>query len=104
MPVTIVDDSNPLIVEINEDIEISNIKAFRDSMLKIVENCESDMAIDFSKIEYIDSSGVGILISVTKELKKKNKKIHLTNLPERISKILELSSLNDLISGDKNSW
>ncbi|MCX7833907.1 MAG: STAS domain-containing protein [Ignavibacteria bacterium] len=65
------------------------------------ENIESDLKsnnknfiIDFSKIETINSSGIGILISILNMIKEYNGTLKISNYNEKVRKIFELTKLN----------
>jgi len=47
-------------------------------------------------VEYIDSSGVGVLISLLKMQKKKGKTIKIKKVSSKVLNVLKLSSLSDV--------
>jgi anti-sigma B factor antagonist len=52
------------------------------------------IVIDMVGLEYIDSSGISVLIETAKFIRKKNGDIALSNVPQWIQKILEPFKLN----------
>ncbi len=89
------------IIAVDGDLEITNIKRFEEWILDIGNKTNKDIALDFSKVNYLDSSGISVLLKLSKILRQKKKKLQLTKLPERISQILELSSLVDELEENK---
>jgi len=89
------DDS--IVLVFNSDIEVSGMKKMKEELLTTVENNDKDIVIDLSKVNYLDSSGIGVLINISKILKGKGKSLKLINVTEQISRILELSSLNEVL-------
>jgi anti-sigma B factor antagonist len=79
------------------DVEMIRMKALKEKLFNIVNNTEKDIIIDFANVAYLDSSGIGVLITISKTLKEKGKGLKLSNLSERITRVLELSSLADVI-------
>ena len=52
---------------------------------------------DFSKTEFMDSSGIGVILGRYKKLKFSGGQVGACNLNARISKIFEMSGLEHLI-------
>jgi len=84
-------------IAIEGDIEMITMKGLKEKLMDVVNKNDKDIVIDFSKVGYLDSSGIGILLAISKTLKGKEKNLKLSNLSERISRVLELSSLADMI-------
>ena len=84
-----------LIITIDGDLEITTIKRFDEWIIALANKTAKDIVLDFSKVNYLDSSGISVLLKLSKLLRSKRRKLKLTKLPERISQILELSSLFD---------
>lgn len=78
----------------NLDMEISaQLKA------KILILCQPDieaLIFDLSKIEYVDSSGLGALLLAYRQLKEYNIPIVLVGVKEIVKKLLVLSHIDDL--------
>jgi anti-anti-sigma factor len=47
-------------------------------------------------VDYIDSSGVGVLISLLKLQKKKEKNLNIRKVSPKVLNVLKLSSLSDV--------
>ncbi len=97
MNVQATETGDVITIVIEGDIEMITMKGLKEQLMDIVEKNDKDMIIDFSKVGYLDSSGIGILLAVSKTLKAKDRKLKLSNLSERISRVLELSSLAEMI-------
>jgi anti-anti-sigma factor len=50
--------------------------------------------IDFTKIDYIDSTGIGELVGYLGKFSNQNRKLILVNPSERIQKLLKLAKLD----------
>ena len=90
-----------VIITVDGDLEITTIKPFEQWIMDYGNKCEKDIVLDFSKVEYLDSSGIAVLIKLSRILKVKKKKLTLTKLSEKIKQILELSSLVDDLEQNK---
>lgn len=98
MDINITDSADSTIVVVKGDIEIMTIKDFKDKLLNLGQNSEKDIEIDLSGVDYIDSSGVGVLISLLKLQKKKGRVLKMSNVSEKVLDVLKLSSLADVFN------
>mgnify|MGYP000591046889 CR=1 FL=1 len=69
---------------------------FKEKLFDMGHNIQKDIEIDLSKVDYIDSSGVGVLISLLKLQNKKGKKLKITKASPKVLNVLRLSSLSDV--------
>lgn len=68
-----------------------------DAMTKAVHSCLNDsknIVMDFEGVEYINSSGIAILISIVTELMRKGGKLTVVNLTPHYQKIFKMVGLN----------
>jgi stage II sporulation protein AA (anti-sigma F factor antagonist) len=56
-----------------------------------------DMIFDFSRVEFMDSSGIGILIGRYRELSKQGGKVYAININGEIGRIFGVSGLGRII-------
>lgn len=57
----------------------------------------NDVIFDFSKLEFMDSTGIGVLIGRYKLLKSKNKNIYIYNPTPTIEKIMKMSGIYEIM-------
>lgn len=55
---------------------------------------KSDLILDFSGVSFMDSTGLGILISMLKELEEDGNTILVKNATKRIKKVFEITELD----------
>lgn len=59
---------------------------------KIQENL--GVIIDFNKISFIDSSGLGFLVNMSKKIREKGSELILTGLHEKVNEIFRLTGIS----------
>lgn len=86
------------------DIDIYTSNKFKEKVINSFEKNQGDISIDGSKLDYIDSTGLGALISILKRVKETNKQIIITNLKPNIRKLFDITELDKLftIRGEEN--
>jgi anti-sigma B factor antagonist len=82
--------------EISGDLNIGNRQQFKQLMLDELARGQKHLVIDFAKCPYIDSSGLGVLVSVSKRTRDAGGTIRLANLNDDLLTLFELTGLNPL--------
>ena len=67
---------------------------FSSALENVLKNESSNVIIDFTKIDYIDSTGIGELVGYLGKFSNQNRKLILVNPSERIQKLLKLAKLD----------
>ena len=67
---------------------------FSSALENVLKNESSNVIIDFTKIDYIDSTGIGELVGYLGKFTTQNRKLILVNPSERIMKLLKLAKLD----------
>jgi anti-sigma B factor antagonist len=98
MNIEVKENAQSVMVVISGDIEMVTIKDFKEKLLQLGQSTEKDVEIDLSNVEYIDSSGVGVLISLLKMQKKKGKDLKIEKVSDKVLSVLKLSSLADVFN------
>ena len=98
MDISINESDSVVSVQVTGDIEMMTIKEFKDKLLNLGKESEKDIELDMADVNYIDSSGVGVLISLLKLQKKKGKTVVITEVSDKVLNVLKLSSLSDVFN------
>ncbi|NJK42134.1 MAG: STAS domain-containing protein [Acaryochloridaceae cyanobacterium SU_2_1] len=64
---------------------------------EIAEGAEA-ILLDFQEVSFMNSSGIGALVALLKEVKAKQKTLAICSLNAQISMIFELTKMNDLFA------
>ena len=67
---------------------------FSSALEKVLKNDKGNVIIDFTNIDYIDSTGIGELVGYLSKFKEQDRKLILVNPSERIQKLLKLAKLD----------
>lgn len=67
---------------------------FSSALENVLKNESTNVIIDFTKIDYIDSTGIGELVGYLGKFSNQNRKLILVNPSERIQKLLKLAKLD----------
>ncbi|WP_026895528.1 STAS domain-containing protein [Clostridiisalibacter paucivorans] len=78
------------------EIDIYTAPEFKDILLDIIKEKTISIVIDGERLEYIDSTGLGVLISGLKKLKEKDENIIIKNMKANIKKLFSITGLNNV--------
>ena len=69
---------------------------FSAALENVLKNESTNVIVDFTKIDYIDSTGIGELVGYLGKFTTQNRKLVLVNPSERIMKLLKLAKLDSV--------
>lgn len=88
--------ANVVIVEIEGQLIVSNRQELKQRVLDEAEAGGRKFLVDFSRTGYIDSAGLGVLVSLAKRLRELGGDLRLANLNEDLQTLFELTKLDTL--------
>lgn len=84
-----------LLVELQEEIDLFHANKLKLYFNKIFESSHTKIILNFQDVTYIDSSGIGALLNIYKETKKRNINMFFINIHGSVKKVIELTKLDD---------
>jgi anti-sigma B factor antagonist len=84
------------VVDVEGQLIVGNRQELKQKVLEQLENGDRKFVIDFSNTGYIDSSGLGVLVSLSKKIREQGGELRLANLNEDLRTLFELTKLDTL--------
>ena len=85
-----------VVVDVEGQLIVGNRQELKQKVLDELERGERKFLIDFSQTGYIDSSGLGVLVSLSKRIREMNGDLRLSNLNDDLKTLFELTKLDTL--------
>ena len=85
-----------LVVDVDGQLVVSNRQELKQAILHEVEQGARLVVVDFSKSPYIDSSGLGALVSLGKRLRELGGDLRLAGLNDDLRTLFDLTRLDAL--------
>lgn len=85
-----------LVVDGEPQIIIANRQELKQRVLEELERGERNFLIDFTQTAYIDSSGLGVLVSLMKRIRERGGDLRVANLNHDLKTLFELTKLDVL--------
>lgn len=84
------------VVDVDGQLIVGNRQDLKQTVLKELENGDRKFLIDFTNTGYIDSSGLGVLVSLSKKIREQGGDLRLASLNEDLRTLFELTKLDTL--------
>ena len=92
----LVREHDTLVVDMDGQLVVTNRQEFKQAVLDEVERGARLVIVDFSGSGYVDSSGLGALVSLGKRLRELGGDLRLAALNEDLRTLFELTRLDTL--------
>ena len=83
-------------VNLGGELDVSTSDELKEYLHKLADQEMLDMKINLENLEYIDSTGLGVMIGVLKKLKVGNKEIYIINPRSNVRKIFNITGLDKI--------
>jgi anti-anti-sigma factor len=90
-------DGPVTVLELGEQLQVENIPEFRDTLQRLADQGRIYLLLDCSRINIVDSQGVGSLVGHWISLKKRGGKLGLLNPSARLREVLQIVGLQNVI-------
>ena len=88
--------NNVVICAVEGEININNSPDLRKAFDGMFKQDEKKVLVDFSKVDYIDSSGLATLIEMLQRLKKVGGALRFCNMDQKVLNVFEVTKLHKL--------
>lgn len=90
--------SGVLVIEVAGQLIVGNRQELKATIQQALDNGERKLLVDFAKTGYIDSSGLGALVSISKKVREQGGELRLSGLNEDLRSLFELTKLDTLFA------
>ena len=84
------------LVDVEGQLIVGNRQELKQKVLEELEGGDRKFVINFSSAGYIDSSGLGVLVSLSKKIREQGGELRLSGLNEDLRTLFELTKLDTL--------
>ena len=81
------------IIEVGGEIDVYTAPKLRDKITELVGNGEYNLVIDMEKVDFLDSTGLGVLVGGLKKVRAHDGSLQLVCNQERLLKIFRITGL-----------
>jgi anti-sigma B factor antagonist len=96
MKITVHSEENLAVIQLEGEIDLHGSPTLRESLMKNSNSGRLPVLLDFSAVEYIDSSGLATLIEFLRGGNGEMRRMALSGLQSQVKMVFELVRLNEL--------
>jgi anti-sigma B factor antagonist len=96
MSFTVKKTNDVTIFEVEGTLIVGNRQELKQKVIDEIEGGARKVLVDFEKTTYIDSSGLGVLVSLAKKIRETGGDLRLANLNDDLQTLFELTKLDTL--------
>ena len=96
-------DSGVVVIRVEGQLIVGNRQELKTLVQDGIEQGQRRFLIDFENTGYIDSSGLGALVSISKRIRDEGGTLRLANLNEDLHSLFELTKLDTLFAIDDST-
>lgn len=96
MSISVKRDHDMVVVSIGGQLVTANRHELKEAVLRELESGGKRFRVDFSDTGYVDSSGLGVLVSVSKRIREGGGSLQLSSLNEDLVTLFALTKLDTL--------
>lgn len=86
------------VLKVRGEIDVASAQDFHASISDIIGGGPEVVIVDMSEVSFIDSTGLGVLVSAEKETREAGKDLRLVVTQPQIMKLLELTGLDEVFT------
>ncbi len=88
--------SGLMICHVSGEVDINTSPEIKKAFDKLISKKEPKIIVNFSKVTYVDSSGLATLVEILKNMRSYGGRIKLTNLSPKVKSLFEITKLDKL--------
>ena len=97
---TLQNEAGRVIVDLEGDLDIEATEIIEEELIVEIQNSSGQVELNFQQIDFVDSSGIGLLISIITSLKENDRNPTITNISEDVKMVFSLLQLDEILGKD----
>ena len=83
-------------VSLGGELDVSTADELKKELHKLVDEKNIDMRLNLENLDYIDSTGLGVIIGILKRLKIESKEVYIEKPKNNVRKIFSIKGLDKI--------
>jgi anti-sigma B factor antagonist len=90
-------DGDP-VLRVHGEVDVYTSPALRDELYRIIDGGAKQVTLDLGGMDFIDSSGLGVLVGALKRVRERDGDLQLRSLQPSTRKVLEITGLTQVFA------
>src|SRR5690625_7863442 len=88
------DEGQKSIIKLAEEIDIYTAHKLKEALMPHTKSENNVLIVDLAEVDYMDSTGLGVFISVLKSTRENDSSFKITNLQERVLLLFTIKGMD----------
>ena len=97
---TLQSEADRVVVDLEGDLDIEATEIMEEELIVEIQKSSGHVELNFQQIDFVDSSGIGLLISIITNLKENDRNPTITNISEDVKMVFSLLQLDEILGKD----
>ena len=89
-------ESEPPVIELEGEVDVYTAPQLKQQMISLLESGAKELVVDLSKVDYLDSTALGVLIGGLKRMRERDGNMVLVCPSPRIRRVFEITGLDKI--------
>jgi anti-sigma B factor antagonist len=91
--VSVTDDGDSTVVAVAGELDVATAPALREELYRVIDRGVTKICVDLADMDFIDSTGLGVLVGALKRVKEREGQLELRSLPPSAQRVFEITGL-----------
>ena len=94
MEINVAEKGNVNILDLNGKLDLPNAARLKDQVKTLLDDQKKNIHLNMESVDFINSSGLGALVSLMKEVRVNKGRLTMSNLAPYVNEIFEITQLS----------
>jgi anti-sigma B factor antagonist len=91
--ISVTEGAASTVVAVAGELDVATAPALREELYRVVEQGVPAIVVDLADMNFIDSTGLGVLVGALKRVKERSGTLELRSLPPSAQRVFEITGL-----------
>lgn len=91
-----IEEDGTAVLSLAGEVDVSNVEQVREAAVKLLEGNGKRLILDLSGVEYMDSSGLGMLVGLLKRQRESGGVLAIAGHQPRVQRLFEITGLKQV--------
>jgi anti-anti-sigma factor len=91
--ISVTDDGDVTVVAVAGELDVATAPSLREELYRVIDRGVSKICVDLADMDFIDSTGLGVLVGALKRVKERDGVLELRSLPPSAQRVFEITGL-----------
>jgi anti-sigma B factor antagonist len=91
--IAVTEDAGVTVVAIAGELDVATAPSLREELYRVIDQGVPMVVVDLAEMDFIDSTGLGVLVGALKRVKERSASLELRALPPSARRVFEITGL-----------